>query len=219
LPDWLIIDNFDSFTYNLVHLCHQVILKNTGETGNIEVFRPGTINVAEIARKRPKAILISPGPGTPKDATLSMEVVKRFAGEIPLFGVCLGMQVIAECFGAQVVRGTPIHGKKFPTIHDGEHELFTGIPTPFEVVRYHSLQVDPASVGDTAIRPLAWTKDGVIMALECKTIPMVWGVQFHPESIGSEWGQSLLENFYRATLAFQVPVRENSSTVSLASKS
>jgi anthranilate synthase/aminodeoxychorismate synthase-like glutamine amidotransferase len=198
MPDFIIIDNYDSFTYNLVHLCHSVLLEERGETGHIEVFRPNEITLPQLADKRPTAIIISPGPGAPAEASFSKAVIATFARDIPLFGVCLGMQAIAECFGAKVVRGQPLHGKKAPVFHDGRHPLFEDIPSPFDVVRYHSLKVASQSLGNANIKPLALTRDGTLMAMEVTTHPLVWGVQFHPESIGSDYGRTMMRNFYMA---------------------
>jgi para-aminobenzoate synthetase component II len=218
MPDILIIDNIDSFTYNLVHLCHRMLLESTGDTGAIEVFRPGQISLDEIEDKHPTLILISPGPGTPGEAHFSKAVISRFAGEIPIFGVCLGMQAIAECFEAQVGRGEPVHGKKWDIKHPENHPMFQEIPSPFEVVRYHSLQVIPCSVEKSGIRPLAWTREGTIMALESTEKPMVWGVQFHPESIGSSFGVALLGNVYTAASRFCMAVPKLKSIDSSCSR-
>lgn len=204
------IDNIDSFTYNLVHLCHQVLQRmRPGPGGTVEVYRPGQIDVETIRQKSPKTLMISPGPGAPEDAHLSLQVIEAFSGKIPILGVCLGMQAIAVSAGASVIRGMPVHGKKDLVFHHGPHPMFEGIPSPFEVVRYHSLQVDPQCTRHAGIHPLAWTGDGVMMALESLHHPLVWGVQFHPESIGSAYGARLIGNFLvRAFSGYAVPAEK-----------
>lgn len=209
--DFLVIDNFDSFTYNLVHLCHEVLLAEQGHVGQIEVYRPDEITLAEIARKNPTALLISPGPGTPKEAVFSQAVLEAFGYQKPIFGVCLGMQVIAHHHGENVIPGTPIHGKPFAVYHHDEHPLMEDIPSPFNVIRYHSLQVTIKDSSCSEIQPVAWTKDGTLMALASTRYPMVWGVQFHPESIGSQHGLQLMRNVYKAASRF-VPSSVKSSS-------
>ncbi len=204
MPHILLIDNTDSFTYNLVHLCHHMLMAETGATGHIEVYRPDEITVEGIQARQPQLILISPGPGSPAEATLSQQVVLGLGEQFPIFGVCLGMQVMAECLGAEVIRGTPLHGKTDQVYHTGRHPLFNQIPSPFKVVRYHSLKVDNATLNGADAVALAQTQDGTMMALASTQHPMVWGVQFHPESIGSEAGLQLMTNVYRAACSIRV---------------
>ena len=180
------IDNYDSFTYNLVQYF--------GELGQeMKIFRNDKITVDEIKALKPSQIVISPGPGTPSRAGVSEEVIRAFAGKIPLLGVCLGHQAIGEVFGGKVVRaGRIMHGKTSEVHHDGR-TIFKGLPNPFTATRYHSLVVEKASLPDT-LEISAWTKEGEIMGLRHKKFK-VEGVQFHPESILTSSGKLLLRNF------------------------
>jgi anthranilate synthase/aminodeoxychorismate synthase-like glutamine amidotransferase len=184
----LMIDNYDSFTYNLVQYF--------GELGQeLQVFRNDKITIAEIEKLAPKKIVISPGPGTPTDAGISMEVIRHFAGKIPILGVCLGHQAIGQVFGGKVVLAPRImHGKTSQIHHDGK-TIFKGLPNPLTATRYHSLIVDRQSL-PTSLEVSAWTDDNEIMGLRHKEF-VVEGVQFHPESILSESGKQLLENFLK----------------------
>jgi anthranilate synthase component 2 len=186
MPKVVLVDNYDSFTWNLVHAL--------GALGaEVEVHRNDAISVDEIERKKPDAIVISPGPGTPQESGISLEVVKRLGSKTPIFGVCLGNQTIGEVYGGEVVRGPePIHGKLSSIRHEGK-TVFRGINGAFDATRYHSLVVDKKSVPDE-LAVTAETDDGLVMGLSHKTYP-VHGVQFHPESIASEHGQSILKNF------------------------
>ncbi|HBU69963.1 MAG TPA: anthranilate/aminodeoxychorismate synthase component II [Elusimicrobia bacterium] len=183
----LVIDNYDSFVYNIVQYL--------GEwEKNIRVFRNSEISLEEIERMNPDWILISPGPGNPKQAGISLDLIKRFAGKIPIFGVCLGLQCIGEAFGGRIVRAkTLMHGKTSMIKHDGK-TIFKNLPNPFEATRYHSLLVDKKTLPD-CLKVSAVTKDGEIMGLRHKTL-MVEGVQFHPESILTHEGKKLLRNFF-----------------------
>ncbi len=185
----LVIDNYDSFTYNLVQYL--------GELGQkVEVRRNKETTAAEIESKlKPERIVISPGPGTPSDAGISLNVVERFAGRIPILGVCLGHQVIGQVFGGKVVR-TPdlMHGKASQIFHDGK-TIFSGITDGFLAGRYHSLIVDRDSLPDT-LEVSASTEDDIIMGVRHKTLK-VEGVQFHPESVLTPAGKQILENFLR----------------------
>jgi anthranilate synthase component II len=185
-PSVLLIDNYDSFVYNLV--------QELGELGADPVVRRNdAIGLDEIAGLAPDAIVISPGPGRPESAGISMAVVERFAGEIPILGVCLGHQCIGEVFGGSIVAApTLMHGKTSNVTHDGRG-LFAGLPNPFVATRYHSLVVDPASVPDV-LEVSATTGDGVVMGLRHRTLA-VEGVQFHPESVLTASGPGLLQNF------------------------
>jgi anthranilate synthase/aminodeoxychorismate synthase-like glutamine amidotransferase len=182
----LVIDNYDSFTYNLVQYF--------GELGaEMKVVRNDEITLDEIEELQPEQILISPGPGTPDSAGISLSVIDRFHGKIPILGVCLGHQAIGQYYGGSVVRGPePVHGKPVKIIHDGR-TLFTDIPNNFAAGRYHSLVVERESLPE-CLEISAESPDGLIMGLRHKTEP-VEGVQFHPESILTEHGKELLANF------------------------
>ncbi len=182
----LLIDNYDSFTFNLVHLL--------GELGaECDVRRNDALTVREALALRPEAIVISPGPCTPTEAGICLDLIAEAAGRVPVLGVCLGHQAIGQCFGARVERGTvPMHGKTSPVLHEGS-DVFAGLPSPFEAARYHSLVVPEASL-PPALQATARTEDGVVMGLRHRDLP-VFGVQFHPESIASEHGHALLRNF------------------------
>jgi anthranilate synthase/aminodeoxychorismate synthase-like glutamine amidotransferase len=182
----LVIDNYDSFTYNLVQYL--------GEMGqDVRVVRNDEIPVAEIATLAPSHIVISPGPCTPNEAGISLEVIKTYAGKIPILGVCLGHQAIGQAFGGKVVRAARVmHGKTSPISHDGKG-LFTGLPNPFEATRYHSLLIERSSVPD-CLDVTAKTAENEIMAVRHKTLA-VEGVQFHPESFLTTSGKDLLRNF------------------------
>ena len=192
----LMIDNYDSFTYNIVQYLAQL-----GE--EVKVVRNDGIAVADIAALKPERIVISPGPCSPEEAGISVAVIREYAGRIPLLGVCLGHQSIGSAFGGRVVRSVSLmHGKTSPIIHDGK-ELFAGLPNPFNATRYHSLVVERSSLPD-CLEVTAWVENGEIMGMRHKELP-VWGVQFHPESILTEGGMELLANFL--TLSRQHPVK------------
>jgi anthranilate synthase/aminodeoxychorismate synthase-like glutamine amidotransferase len=182
----LMIDNYDSFTYNLVQYL--------GELGaDFRVARNDAISLDELEGLRPEAVVISPGPGTPRGAGVSIPLIRRFAGRIPILGVCLGHQAIGEAFGGRVVRADRImHGKTSPVHHDGR-TIFRALPEPFEATRYHSLIVEQSSLPD-CLEVSAWTAEAEIMGLRHRT-QFVEGVQFHPESILSVDGKALLRNF------------------------
>jgi anthranilate synthase/aminodeoxychorismate synthase-like glutamine amidotransferase len=182
----LVIDNYDSFTYNLVQYF--------GELGaDPQVRRNDAITPEEVEKLKPKKIVISPGPGRPQDAGISMELIRRLGSRVPLLGVCLGHQCIGEVYGGKVVRaGRLMHGKTSPIQHDGKG-VFAKLPNPFEATRYHSLIVEKESV-PSCLQVSAETAEGEIMGLRHKEYP-VHGVQFHPESILSKEGKDLLANF------------------------
>lgn len=185
----LVIDNYDSFTYNLVQYL--------GELGaEPVVYRHDRISVEEAARLAPEAIVISPGPGTPSQAGVSSSLIRAFAGQTPILGVCLGHQCIGEVFGGVVARGpVPFHGKTSLIHHDGRG-VFAGLENPFEATRYHSLVVRRERLPD-CLEVSAWTEDGLIMGLRHRAAT-VEGVQFHPESILTGEGKALLRNFLAA---------------------
>ena len=185
----LIIDNYDSFTYNLVQYL--------GELGaKLRVFRNDEVTIKGIERLKPNKIVISPGPGRPKEAGISKELIKRFAPKIPILGVCLGHQCIAEVFGAKIVKAKKLmHGKTSKIYHDGK-EIYRGLPKPFIATRYHSLIINPKSLPDCLI-VTAKTKEREIMGIRHKKY-RVEGVQFHPESILTDVGKKLLLNFLKA---------------------
>ena len=182
----LMIDNYDSFTYNLVQYF--------GELGQeLRVVRNDALTLQDIDVLAPQMIVVSPGPCTPNEAGISLEVIKHFAGRIPIFGVCLGHQAIAQVFGGDVVRAKRLmHGKTSPIEHV-DKGVHNNIPSPFNVTRYHSLIVEPTTLPD-CLEVTAWTAEGEIMGLRHKLYP-IEGVQYHPESIMTEHGKALLQNF------------------------
>lgn len=192
----VIIDNYDSFTYNIV----QTIASNGREDGRIEdirVYRNDKISIAEIEALKPDRLLISPGPKTPKEAGISTLAIQHFGGKIPILGVCLGHQSIGQAYGGRIVRADRLmHGKTSPVFHNGR-ELFAGLPDPFDATRYHSLLVEKASLPQ-CLEVTAWTEEGEIMGMRHREQP-VWAVQFHPESILTVDGMDLLRNFLEMT--------------------
>jgi anthranilate synthase/aminodeoxychorismate synthase-like glutamine amidotransferase len=185
----LVIDNYDSFTYNLVQYL--------GEMGQeVRVHRNDKITADEIAAVKPDHLLVSPGPCDPKQAGISVAAIRRFAGEIPILGVCLGHQSIGHAFGGRIVRADRLmHGKTSPIRHDGRG-VFAGVPQEFTATRYHSLLIERATLPD-CLEISAETAEGEIMGVRHKTLP-VEGVQFHPESVLTEHGRQILENFIRS---------------------
>jgi anthranilate synthase/aminodeoxychorismate synthase-like glutamine amidotransferase len=182
----LVIDNYDSFTYNLVQYL--------GELGQeVRVVRNDEIAAADVGALAPTHVVISPGPCTPNEAGISLDVIKTWAGKLPILGVCLGHQSIGQAFGGNIVRAAKVmHGKTSPIFHD-DRGVFTGLPSPFEATRYHSLLIERASMPD-CLEVTAKTEAGEIMAVRHKTLP-VEGVQFHPESFLTTVGKDLLRNF------------------------
>lgn len=182
----LVIDNYDSFTYNLVQYL--------GELGaRPVVYRNDQLTVSQIRRLRPRQIVISPGPCTPKEAGISNDVIRTFSGQIPILGVCLGHQCIGFVFGGHVIRAKRIMHGKVSDIHHHGRDLFRNLPNPFPATRYHSLLVEKKGL-PTELEITAWTDHQEIMGLRHRRHP-TWGVQFHPESILTKWGKHLLKNF------------------------
>ena len=182
----LMIDNYDSFTYNLVQYF--------GELGEeVAVYRNDEIALDEVARLKPARIVVSPGPCTPNEAGVSVPLIKRFAGEIPILGVCLGHQSIGQAFGGKIVHARQLMHGKTSAIRHNDAGVFKGLPDPFQATRYHSLVIERESLPD-CFAITAWTDDGEIMGVRHKTLA-VEGVQFHPESILTEHGHKLLQNF------------------------
>jgi len=182
----LLIDNYDSFTWNLVQLLGDLSVA-------CDVVRNDELSPAEVMARAPEAIVLSPGPCTPNEAGICLDLIKLAAGKIPIFGVCLGHQAIGQAFGGTVLRApVPMHGKVSPMSHGGT-DLFAGLPSPFNGTRYHSLIVDAGSL-PAELEATVWSDDGLIMGLRHRALP-VWGVQFHPESIASAHGHALLANF------------------------
>ncbi len=189
----LLLDNYDSFTFNLAHACAKL--------GWVpEIYRNDALSISQIRDLHPEAIILSPGPGRPKDAGVSKKVIETFGTSIPILGVCLGHQAIGEVFGATISHSKKaIHGKVSPVFHR-QKGLFDAIPMPFEAARYHSLSVFhcPSSLEITA-----WTEDGTIMGLQHRVYPIM-GVQFHPESILTPWGQDIIKNFILAIPQYRI---------------
>jgi anthranilate synthase/aminodeoxychorismate synthase-like glutamine amidotransferase len=182
----LLIDNYDSFTFNLVHFMGDV-------GGRCEVVRNDKLTVAEALARQPEAIVLSPGPCTPNEAGICLDLIAAAAGLFPILGVCLGHQAIGQAFGGDVVRAPlPMHGKLSAISHDGDG-ILRDVPSPFSATRYHSLIVARETMPETLI-PTAWTDDGLVMAMRHRDLP-IHGVQFHPESIASEHGHRILANF------------------------
>lgn len=187
------IDNYDSFTYNLVQYFGELKAKPV-------VFRNNEIDVAKIKKLNPRQIVISPGPCTPLEAGISNEVIRTFAGKVPLLGVCLGHQCMGHVFGGKVIRAKQImHGKTSEVYHNGK-DLFKNLSDPFTATRYHSLLVEKKSF-PKELEITAWTKQNEIMGLRHRTLP-VWGVQFHPESILTQHGKDILHNFLKLSEQF-----------------
>jgi anthranilate synthase component 2 len=185
----LLIDNYDSFTYNLVQYLAEL-------GADLEVHRNDVLSVPEIIDKRPEGLVLSPGPGRPEKAGIMNELVATMAGKVPILGVCLGHQSIAQVFGGEITYApTLMHGKTSMIHHDGS-VLFDGIDSPFEATRYHSLTIDPSTL-PRQFKRTAWTDDKVIMAIQHRKYPL-YGVQFHPESILTSAGKQLLDNFLRS---------------------
>ena len=183
----LLIDNYDSFTYNIVHYLAEI-------NQQCEVIRNDKINLAKINNKNYKAIFISPGPSEPKDAGQSLEIIKKFYQTMPIFGVCLGHQAIAEAFGAKIIKAKiPMHGKTSEIFHDGKG-CFDKLPSPFLATRYHSLVIDKNTLSDEFEISATTYDQNEIMGIRHKNFPLE-SVQFHPESIASKYGHQIFQNF------------------------
>lgn len=190
----VVIDNYDSFTYNL---CQYL-----GELGCVfEVYRNDELTVDELKGKNPRGILISPGPGTPQDSGISLQTVLELGPTVPLFGVCMGLQCIGEAFGGKIVRSPygVVHGKGSSVYYHegGEDGLFAGLSNPFTAARYHSLVIEKESFPSDSLEMTAWTEDGLIMAARHKVHWHIQGVQFHPESIITSEGKTIVKNFIK----------------------
>lgn len=190
----VVIDNYDSFTYNL---CQYM-----GELGfHFEVYRNDELTVEELKRKNPRGVLISPGPGTPQDSGISLQTVFELGPTIPVFGVCMGLQCMGEAFGGKIIRAPSgvMHGKSSLVYYDekGEDGLLAGLPNPFLAGRYHSLVIEKESFPDDELEVTAWTEDGLIMAARHKKYRHMQGVQFHPESIITPDGKTIVRNFVK----------------------
>ena len=192
----LVIDNYDSFTYNLVQYLGE-LAQEFSVAEDLRVYRNDEIDLEGIDRIKPDGILISPGPGRPEDAGISMQIIAKLGKKIPILGVCLGHQSIGQVFGGKIV-SAPIlmHGKTSPILHENKG-VFAGLESPFTATRYHSLVIEPDSIPDT-LEITAWVEDGTIMGVRHRDYHHLQGVQFHPESILTENGKSLLRNFLQS---------------------
>nr|YP_009313407.1 Anthranilate synthase component II [Galaxaura rugosa]SCW21661.1 Anthranilate synthase component II [Galaxaura rugosa] len=183
----IVIDNYDSFTYNLVQCIGNLGYK-------VKVIRNDFNNICAIKNFAPDAIIISPGPGSPSDSGISLELIRLFAGKVPILGICLGHQSIGSVFGGHIVHAPiPIHGKTSLIYHDGKG-IFQNISNPFVAARYHSLVIDHSNVPEQLI-VTAWTDDGVIMACKHRNYSKLQGLQFHPESLWTDQGEQVIRNF------------------------
>lgn len=183
----LMLDNYDSFTYNLVQYLGEL-------HADMKVFRNDVLTVEQVENMKPEKIVISPGPGRPEDAGISVEIIQKLAGKIPILGVCLGHQAIGYAYGGKIIHArTLMHGKTSRITHDNR-EIFKGIENPFEATRYHSLVIDQATLPRELEITATTTDDKEIMGVRHKTFPL-WGVQFHPESILTKEGMNILRNF------------------------
>jgi anthranilate synthase component 2 len=198
----LVIDNYDSFTWNLVHLIAPLV-------DGIEVVRNDAITTEEVLERAPDAVVLSPGPCTPNEAGLCLDLVARAGSRIPMFGVCLGLQAMGQALGGTVVRAAlPMHGK-LSEIRHGSGGVFRGINAPIQATRYHSLVVDRTTCPED-FEVTAETEDGLIMGLSHRALP-IHGVQFHPESILSEHGETILRNFFALAAAWNARKRDNAA--------
>lgn len=192
----IVIDNYDSFTYNLVQYLGE-LGQSFPMASDLRVYRNDQISVDEIRQLAPDAVVISPGPGRPEDAGVSMEIIRELGPTVPVLGVCLGHQSIGQVFGGNVVSAPELmHGKTSPISHSGLG-VFKALDNPFTATRYHSLVIDRPTLPDV-LEITAWTEDGIIMGVRHRAYPHLQGVQFHPESILTESGKKLLQNFLQS---------------------
>ena len=192
----IVIDNYDSFTYNLVQYLGE-LAQELPVASDIRVYRNDAIDIETINQLKPDGILISPGPGRPEDAGISLKLIEQLGSQTPILGVCLGHQSIGQVFGGKIVSAPSLmHGKTSPIHHQNEG-VFAGLNSPFRATRYHSLVIEPDSIPDT-LEITAWVEDGTIMGVRHKKYPHIQGVQFHPESILTDNGKSLLRNFLQS---------------------
>jgi anthranilate synthase/aminodeoxychorismate synthase-like glutamine amidotransferase len=199
----LLIDNYDSFTFNLYHFLGDVGAQD-GKF-DCEVWRNDKLTVSEALARQPEAIVLSPGPCTPNEAGICLDLIAAAAGTVPILGVCLGHQAVGQAFGGDIIRAPePMHGK-VSTITHADTGILAGVPNPFRATRYHSLIVGRETL-PSALVAAAWTNDGLVMAVHHRTLP-VYGVQFHPESIASEHGHAILANFLAIARGTNVPAR------------
>jgi anthranilate synthase component II len=194
----VLIDNYDSFTFNLFHYLG-------GLGADVAVHRNDKISVADVMALEPEGIVLSPGPCTPNEAGICLDLITAAAGQIPILGVCLGHQAIGQAFGGAVVRApVPMHGKVSRVFHAAT-DILEGLPSPFSATRYHSLIVDRGTLPGMLL-PTAWTEDGLLMGMRHRSLP-IFGVQFHPESIASQHGHELLANFLAIARGTNTPAR------------
>lgn len=192
----IVIDNYDSFTYNLVQYLGE-LAQEFSVASDIRVYRNDSINIDTINQLKPDGILISPGPGRPEDAGISLQLIEKLGVHIPILGVCLGHQSIGQVFGGEIVSAPMLmHGKTSP-IHHQNLGVFSGLDSPFTATRYHSLVIEPQTIPDT-LEITAWVEDGTIMGVRHRDYHHIQGVQFHPESILTHNGKSLLRNFLQS---------------------
>jgi anthranilate synthase component 2 len=195
-----LIDNYDSFTYNLVHYI--------GDLGvACRVYRNDKISVEDVLAEEPSAIVLSPGPCTPNEAGICLELIEKNDGRVPILGVCLGLQAIGQAYGGKVIRAPKLMHGKVSTIYNSGEGIFQGLPPEFSATRYHSLIVQEKTM-PPALRITASTSDGLVMAVQHQSQP-VFGVQFHPESIASDYGHALLANFLRMARINWQPIKQN----------
>jgi len=186
----LLIDNYDSFTYNLYH--YLISARESNTENEVLVKRNNLISIDEITKLSPSAIVLSPGPCTPNEAGICLDVISKFKGKIPILGVCLGHQAIGQAFGGNIVRTHPMHGKISEIFHH-QQNLFKNLPSPFKATRYHSLIIEKKTLPKN-LSITAETSDGIIMGVADESLK-IYGVQFHPESIATECGQEIIKNF------------------------
>ena len=192
----IVIDNYDSFTYNLVQYLGE-LGQEFPVAGDIRVYRNDAIDIETINQLKPEGILISPGPGRPEDAGISLQLIEKLGSRVPILGVCLGHQSIGQVFGGKIVSAPVLmHGKTSP-IHHHNLGVFAGLDSPFTATRYHSLVIEPQTIPDT-LEITAWVEDGTIMGVRHRDYHHLQGVQFHPESILTDNGKSLLRNFLQS---------------------